>query len=68
MTPTPTFLLLAFVFWTYPAAGAVIVYRMHDSSLENVKDAYKLLFNDVSEALSLEAPSFEVLSTQPQEA
>jgi len=71
MAPTPTFLLLAFVFWTYPAAAAVIVYRMHDSSLENVRDAYKLFFNDVSEALSLEAlsielPSIDSPTVQPQ--
>jgi hypothetical protein len=57
MTPTWTFLLLAFVFWTYPATAAVIVYRIHGSSIENVKDAFRTSFNDASEALSFDLPS-----------
>lgn len=37
MTPTPTVLLLVALFWTLPATTAVLVYRKHDSSLDNVK-------------------------------
>ena len=37
MTPTPTVLLLVALFWTLPASAAVLVYRKHGSSLENVK-------------------------------
>ncbi len=39
MTPTPTVILLVALFWTLPASAAVLTYRKHDSSLENVKAA-----------------------------
>jgi hypothetical protein len=37
MTPTPTVLLLVALFWTLPASAAVLTYRAHNSSIENVK-------------------------------
>ena len=37
MTPTPTFILLVALFWTLPASAAVLAYRRHGSSLENLK-------------------------------
>jgi hypothetical protein len=37
MTPTPTLLLFVALFWTLPATAAVLTYRAHDSSMENVK-------------------------------
>ena len=37
MTPTPTLLLFVALFWTLPASAAVLLYRKHDSSMENVK-------------------------------
>ncbi len=39
MTPTPTVLLLVALFWTLPTSAAVLTYRAHDSSIENVKTA-----------------------------
>jgi esterase/lipase superfamily enzyme len=60
MTPTWSLLLLVFVFWTYPAAAAVLAYRIHGSSMENVKAAFETTMTDLSEALSLDAPSFDV--------
>ena len=37
MTPTQTLLLFVALFWTLPASAAVLVYRKHDHSIENVK-------------------------------
>jgi hypothetical protein len=62
MTPTWTLLLFAFVFWTYPATAAVIVYRLHGSSVENVKDALRTSFQAAAEALRLDLPSLRVPS------
>ena len=54
MTPTWSLLLLVFVFWTYPATAAVIAYRLHGSSMENVKSAFWTSVNDLSNALSFD--------------
>jgi esterase/lipase superfamily enzyme len=65
MTPTWTLILLVFVFWTYPATAAVIAYRVHGSSIENVKAAFETTLNDVSKALSLDALSIDTLDLDP---
>lgn len=49
MTPTPTFLLLVTLFWTLPASTAVLIYRKHDSSLENVKASFERLVEGLQE-------------------
>jgi hypothetical protein len=54
MTPTWSLLLLVFVFWTYPATAAVIAYRLHGSSMENVTSAFWTSVNDLSNALSFD--------------
>lgn len=53
MTPTPIFILLVAVFWTFPATAAVLTYRMHGSSMENAKEAFKVSIKDASRTLSL---------------
>ena len=45
MTPTPSFLLLVALLWTLPASAAVLVYRRHGSSVENVKSAIRRPLN-----------------------
>jgi hypothetical protein len=60
MTPTWTLLLLVFVFWTYPACAAVIAYRIHGSSMENVKAAFETSLSEASKALGLEAMSLNM--------
>ncbi|PQJ26881.1 hypothetical protein BSZ35_18300 [Salinibacter sp. 10B] len=60
MTPTWTLLLLVFVFWTYPACAAVIAYRLHGSSMENVKSAFEMSVRDASKALGLDGLSLKV--------
>lgn len=54
MTPTPSFILLIAILWSFPASYAVITYRIHGSSMESVKDAFRLAINDASKALSLQ--------------
>lgn len=66
MTPTWTLILLVFVFWTYPATAAVIAYRIHGSSMENVKSAFKTSLNDASKALSLDAIDLDSLNLRVQ--
>ena len=51
MTPTPTFLLLVALFWTLPASAAVLVYRRHGNSLENVKAAVQRRLDRMAESL-----------------
>jgi hypothetical protein len=60
MTPTWNILLLVFVFWTYPATAALIIYRIYGSSIENVKDAFRTTYNDMSKALSLDLSSLRM--------
>lgn len=50
MTPTPTLLLFVALFWTLPATGAVLLYRKHGSSVQNVKDAMRHRLNRVLES------------------
>ncbi len=65
MTPTWTLLLLVFAFWTYPAIAAVIAYRIHGSSMENVKAAFETTLNDISKALSPNALSLDSIDLEP---
>jgi len=65
MTPTWTLLLLVFVFWTYPATAAVIAYRLHGSSMENVTSAFWTSVNDLSQALRLDGLSLGPLTLGP---
>ena len=51
MTPTPTLLLFVALFWTLPASAAVLVYRMHGSSMENVKAAVQHRIDRLVEGL-----------------
>lgn len=37
MTPSLFLLLSVALFWTLPASAAVVAYRRHDSSIENLK-------------------------------
>jgi hypothetical protein len=37
MTPSLSLILAVAIFWTLPASTAVIAYRRHDSSLDNLK-------------------------------
>ena len=62
MTPTWSLILLVFVFWTYPATAAVIAYRLHGSSMENVKSAFKTSINDASRALGIDSLSLDIPS------
>lgn len=70
MTPTWSLILLVFVFWTYPATAAVVAYRIHGSSMENVKAAFETSLNDASTALGLDALNLDSpnLQVQPEEA
>lgn len=54
MTPTPSFILLVAIFWAFPASAAVLTYRMYGSSMENVRDAFKISIRDASNALNLQ--------------
>ncbi len=45
MTPTPTVILLIALFWTLPATSAVLFYRRHGSSMENVKAVMRFHLN-----------------------
>jgi hypothetical protein len=65
MTPTWSLLLLVFVFWTYPATAAVIAYRLHGSSMENVKSAFWTSLNDLSKALRLDGLNLGPLTLEP---
>jgi hypothetical protein len=47
MTPTPTLLLLTALFWTLPATAAVLTYRKHGSSIENVTAALQDRIDDL---------------------
>lgn len=47
MTPTPTVLLIVALFWTLPASAAVLAYRRHDSSIENVKASVRRSIENV---------------------
>jgi hypothetical protein len=50
MTPTPTLILFVALFWTLPATSAVLFYRKHGSSMENVKDVLRYRLNRVVES------------------
>jgi hypothetical protein len=54
MTPTPTVILLVSLFWTLPASAAVLTYRKHGSSVENVKAALKRSIDSVFSQPSLQ--------------
>jgi hypothetical protein len=53
MTPTLSLILLVALFWTLPASAAVLTYRKHGSSIENVKAVWKLLIEDAFETVRL---------------
>jgi hypothetical protein len=52
MTPAPSLILLVTLFWTLPASAAVLTYRKHGSSIENVEAVWKLSIKDAFEAVS----------------
>jgi len=56
MTPTPTLILFIALFWTLPATGAVLFYRKHGSSMENVKEVLRYRLNRFSESLQKTQP------------
>jgi len=37
MTPTLSLILMVALFWTLPASAAVLAYRKHGSSIDNLK-------------------------------
>jgi hypothetical protein len=51
MTPTPVVLLIVALFWTLPASAAVLAYRRHGSSVENVKAAVRRRLSRLAEGL-----------------
>ncbi len=57
MTPTPTVLLLVALFWTLPASAAVLTYRAHGSSIENVKASLRQSVESVFGRAELQAPA-----------
>lgn len=49
---TPTLILFVVLFWTLPVSVAVLTYRRHNSSTENVKSTLKRSTEGTSDALS----------------